>query len=201
MRNEKLITFMGQTLNISQWARKYNLKPSTLQRRLSRGMAFKDALFTASYMPEKITIGASSHTVKQIAATLGIHVNTVYFRRMRGWKKSELLALPMRQMKLTAFGRTQTLAAWSAEKGLTRNTLHTRVRHGWQPEEALTTPPFPTGRRRKGRNLTAFGKTQTLTDWARELGLNEHTLRARIRRGTPPEVALKAPVRAAKVEA
>lgn len=51
----------------------------------------------------------------------------------------------------------------------------------------------PTEQRRNNRNtrpLTAFGKTQLLTDWAKETGVNIMTLHARLRRGVPIEIAL-----------
>jgi hypothetical protein len=39
-------------------------------------------------------------------------------------------------------------------------------------------------------NLTAFGKTQCVAEWARELGLNEFVVYQRLERGYPPERAL-----------
>lgn len=44
--------------------------------------------------------------------------------------------------------------------------------------------------RRVNHRLTAFGRTQTLTEWARERGMNATTLHCRLRAGTPLERAL-----------
>lgn len=45
------------------------------------------------------------------------------------------------------------------------------------------------------RNISAFGKTMILSDWATETGLNLQTLTARLNRGVPAEEALSTPVR------
>lgn len=47
--------------------------------------------------------------------------------------------------------------------------------------------------RRSNVSLTAFGRTQVLMDWAREVGINHQTISARIAAGWPTEVALTAP--------
>lgn len=39
--------------------------------------------------------------------------------------------------------------------------------------------------KRNNRNITRNGKTQTLTEWARETGVSRDTIRARIKRGCP----------------
>lgn len=44
------------------------------------------------------------------------------------------------------------------------------------------------------RRITAFGKTQCLAEWAREVGINEDALRFRLKRGLPPEVAFTMPI-------
>lgn len=48
--------------------------------------------------------------------------------------------------------------------------------------------------RRTTRLLTAFGKTQCVTDWAKEYGLNAPSLFARLRKGIPLESALTLPL-------
>jgi hypothetical protein len=193
MRNQKLITFMGQTLNIAQWARKYGVHPDTLARRVRSGWEFKDALFAPSHKPEKIAIGNSSHTVAEIAKAANTTAQAIYTRRRRGWKKEELPALKARKLTLTAFGKTQTFNEWAKETGLPRYAIHNRLRQGWSLEEALSTPRFNGGQTRYyGR--TAFGRTQTLREWAKEFGMTANTLRSRVRKGLPLEVALRLPV-------
>ncbi len=52
--------------------------------------------------------------------------------------------------------------------------------------------------KRNNRMLTAFGKTQCLTDWAIEYGMSLNTLNGRIQRGWSGELALTTPIRGAK---
>jgi len=193
MRNQKLITFMGQTLNIAQWARKYGIRGDTLARRLRTGMPFKDALFATKHIPKKIVTPDGAQTISEIAKAAKTSKHAIYTRRRRGWKTDELAAFSTRRMSLTAFGRTQSVKKWSEETGLPRTAIHERIRHGWEPEQALTMPLMSPG---YGRHvgLTAFGKTQSIGDWAREVGINKSTLHSRLCRGLSPEVALKAPV-------
>lgn len=42
--NNTLIEYDGQTLTLTQWARKYDLVPATLKGRLKRGLTMKEAL-------------------------------------------------------------------------------------------------------------------------------------------------------------
>jgi hypothetical protein len=48
--------------------------------------------------------------------------------------------------------------------------------------------------KRSNRLITAFGRTRTLTRWAREMGISDYNLRNRLRRGLSPEDALTRPV-------
>ena len=45
MRNNRLVTFQGQTLSVVEWAEKLHLNKSTLAHRLSRGWPVQDAFF------------------------------------------------------------------------------------------------------------------------------------------------------------
>lgn len=50
--------------------------------------------------------------------------------------------------------------------------------------------------RRNGRYLTAFGKTQHISDWAKEIGIDRRTLKKRIDcLGWPIEKALSTPIK------
>ena len=48
--------------------------------------------------------------------------------------------------------------------------------------------------RRMSRQLTAFGRTMLLCDWARESGLGRHTISRRIKQGWSVDLAVSAPV-------
>ena len=45
-RNNRKLTFNGDTLNISEWAKKYNLTISTINHRLDRGWSVEKTLTT-----------------------------------------------------------------------------------------------------------------------------------------------------------
>ena len=48
---------------------------------------------------------------------------------------------------------------------------------------------------RRNYRITAFGRTQTLSEWSRESGIHKNTLNSRLKRlGWPPERALTEPV-------
>lgn len=192
MRNEKLITFAGQTLSVTAWARKYNLGPDTLHKRLQRGMPIKEALFTPTDRSERIITPAGALTAKQIAKALNMSYGGVRLRRQRGWSDHEL-SLPKvveHNPKLTAFGKTKTIGEWARELGLKRRAIYKRIRKGLPLEEALSMPRST----KDGVKVTAFGKSQTILQWARERGLNQTTIRSRLQHGVPPEVALTAPI-------
>lgn len=81
----------------------------------------------------------------------------------------------------TAFGRTQGIVQWSQETGLDYHLLYNRlVSKAWPAEKALRTP-VRAASKREARNLTALGRTQSLTAWSRELGVEYTTLHARIK--------------------
>jgi hypothetical protein len=101
-----------------------------------------------------------------------------------------------RNVYITAFGRTQTTAQWARELGLDYDAVRCRMENGWEPERALS--QAGRSQRNKGRVgphlFEAFGKKKTLTEWAKEIGLNYFTIRRRIERGMPIERALLQPV-------
>ena len=83
----------------------------------------------------------------------------------------------------TAFGRKQTLQDWAREFGLEYGTLRHRIlRRHCHIETALTTEFNRPPPGRPARKVSAFGRKQTLQDWAREFGLKYATLLTRIKK-------------------
>jgi DNA-binding phage protein len=196
MGRQVLITFQGQTHNVEQWARKYNLQPGTLWRRLHSGMSIKDALFKPKDRSKRILTPAGELTTGQLAQALGMTPGGLRLRRWRGWREHELATPKVveRNPKLTAFGKTQRVSEWAEEIGIARESLYKRFRKGMPLEEALSMPKSYRG----GKKITAFGKTQGISQWAREFDINRNTLVSRLRDGLPPEVALTATVESKK---
>jgi hypothetical protein len=102
---------------------------------------------------------------------------------------------------VTLDGRTQTLTQWAAELGVPWTVVFNRVSAGWSVEEALTAPvdsarsvaaaeSWDRGRKRGPHLITADGRTQSMSEWAREVGVRPQVIRNRIKAGWPEEVAV-----------
>ena len=80
---------------------------------------------------------------------------------------------------LTLNGKAQTMTQWARETGMKRETIKDRLKSGWSVERALTTGKTDPG----GCNvhlLTYNGKTQSISQWAKETGIKRETISNRI---------------------
>lgn len=84
--------------------------------------------------------------------------------------------------------------------GMSYSGVYGRLKSEWGASEILSTRKITDGRRSTNRMLTAFGKTQTLTEWANESGLSKSTISARIRLGWTERDAVTLPKSRAKGE-
>lgn len=96
---------------------------------------------------------------------------------------------------VTAFGETKGPYAWSRDRrcSVSISGLVVRLRHGWKPEEAIVTPS-KTGPKEPAVWVTAFGETKGVEDWVRDrrCRVGPASLRARLRKGVPAEIAITA---------
>ena len=86
-------------------------------------------------------------------------------------------------------GETLTLKEWAVRLGIEYKVLRSRLDSKWPVEKAFET----TGQTRMGpepRKYSYQGRSQTLDDWAKELGIKPITLRKRISSGWTIEEAL-----------
>ena len=120
-------------------------------------------------------------------------------------KYRELMGAPKNESKynrkLEAFGKQMTLNEWAEESGIPYHTLHKRMRRGGMTLEEALNPdrakkkkqkikePREAGTR-KAPGVEAFGRKQTLREWAAETGIDFRTLQKRIQRGMTAEEAL-----------
>jgi len=84
---------------------------------------------------------------------------------------------------VTHAGETMTLADWGRRIGIKGHSICRRLRNGWSVEDALTLPAAPgklSGPPGNSRTVTYNGRTQTLAQWAREIGVDRVTLWQRI---------------------
>lgn len=88
---------------------------------------------------------------------------------------------------ITYDGRTQCVSAWEEELGFKHGTLWMRLyQYNWPLEKAMTEPVKSSPR----IQYTINGKTQGLTQHAKDHGLGLSTVQARIARGLSVEEAL-----------
>ena len=183
------LTLMGQTLSVRAWAHKYNIGQSVLWKRLKRGMTLQEALFMKTDPREKLVeTDIGPLTAKQLARVAKVTVDCIHARLRRNCHN--LAAPNMKRKKIEAFGKIQTIPQWSKETGLSKRVIWRRVEAGWAAEQALSTPLLSMGSKRNAVTVTAFGKTKTLCQWAKETGIHPATLRHRVRIGMPAEMAL-----------
>jgi len=97
---------------------------------------------------------------------------------------------------ITYNGKTQNMTQWAREIGVRRELIKDRLKSGWSVEDALTKRKCELWERKDNRLLTYDGKTMTVSQWAKEIGVNRSTLSHRINeRGWTVERALTTPVR------
>ena len=142
-----------------------------------------------SIQGEKISHGGETLSLREWAEKLGLNISTLSWR-LRVWPLEKALSPGLFQRgrkklpvptELTFDGRTMSLDAWAEEIGFSVDGLLRRIRRGCPIEEILK----PDGRGRhswKSVLLTKDGRTQNLTDWAKELGISVSGLSRRISR-------------------
>lgn len=94
---------------------------------------------------------------------------------------------------LTFDGQTRCIEEWSQIVGIASSLIVWRIGTGWSTEDALTVKP----RRfiRKFGPITFQGKTQSISEWAKEFKLKACNLRYRLNSGYSFEDAIRIPFR------
>lgn len=90
-------------------------------------------------------------------------------------------------------GKSKTIHEWADFTGIPASAIRTRIdRDKWSIERALTEPSICGKNQSYGKNLVTYnGKSQTIEEWAKEIGINRGTLQDRLnRRKWPVEQAL-----------
>jgi hypothetical protein len=95
-RDNRIIEYNGQSLNVSQWATVTGLEESTIRHRLDSGWSIKRALTAALRKNEHIlSIGNESHTIVEWAKIMGIEDNCIVHRLKRGWPVEQAVNTPV----------------------------------------------------------------------------------------------------------
>lgn len=82
--------------------------------------------------------------------------------------------------------------------GMSYYGVYYRIVRGWSPEEICKRPKITDGTRKTNRMITANGKTQSLTEWAKEAGVSVSTIDSRIKNGWSAEEAVRPGLHKAK---
>jgi hypothetical protein len=140
------------------------------------------------------TSRGKTQTIAAWARELGLLEVTLRKRLKSGIPPSRALVAghlrSPREIQLEYRGKRQSLAAWARAVGITPSGLRWRLRLGVPVARALDPAPLPRNAPQKGRLLTARGKTQSITAWARELGISRQALDQRLQQN-PVAIALR----------
>lgn len=123
-----------------------------------------------------------------------IDVNGDYCPENCRWVTMKKQANNKQNSRLVEFdGKTQTVSEWAEESGIKPATLRQRlVESDWSIERALTQPVDPLNRR---KFYEYNGITKSLSEWARDAGLDMKLLWARLKAGWDFEDAITRPIR------
>jgi hypothetical protein len=96
---------------------------------------------------------------------------------------------------ITIFNETKTVVEWSEDSRckVSNSLFRNRLRKQWNPEDALTEPKQAIAKQ-ESRLITHAGRTLTLFNWCKVLGLKPAAIYARCYRGLTPREIL-APVK------
>jgi hypothetical protein len=119
------------------------------------------------------TINGESRTLREWAAVAGVPYNTLLTRRQRGMRLEDALQ-PPKPSTYEHDGRSLSLVEWSKVTGISYVTLHGRLSKGMPFSEAIARPVRPTA---WAREITYAGRTQSITAWAKELGVHPQRLK------------------------
>lgn len=204
-RDNELVTYHGVTRTLAELAETHGKDIGTVRSRLQRGMSAEKALETPvresrtrSNVP-LYTINGATRTLPEWSRHVGVGRRTVQSRIDRGYSVEQALGFAPKptfthpkNLTVTIDGKMKPLKRWAEIYGVNYNKIYRRVKRGWTAEQALgLTPRKRRCRRKDAISVTIAGRTQLLTEWCEEADLNYQMVRARIRRGWPPDKALE----------
>lgn len=105
MKGERLITFDGETHNMTEWARRLGISGSALNGRFQHGWSVEKALTTPpreqpSMKPiKRLTFNGETHSIRTWAQRTGLPPHIIYDRIYKNWTTEETLTLPKGYVK------------------------------------------------------------------------------------------------------
>lgn len=200
-REPRMISSNGHSLTAKGWAKKLGMCYATVCRRLKLypiEKALSPGAISPGRVPRTISCHGETLSVPDWSRKIGVNYNLINSRLKRGWPPEKALSdrsnrgrprkVILIPYDLTFEGRTMGLPEWASEIGTSVETLVKRIKHGYPIEKVLK----PDARGKNGRTvlLTKDGKTQNLTEWAKELGITISAMSRRMDR-TPNDWAFQ----------
>lgn len=175
----------------------FGIDPNTAKHRLSKGWTPEDVFSKPTgdaWNAEYVALDGVSKKFVDHCRDHGIDIETARDRRKNGWSLEEAIKTPAdtrhgRRRMIKIDGVTKPLSVWAREYGLSWSTVTSRLGRGFSILDALQTPANE--RYGKLRMITFNGKTQTIADWVRELGIPRSALVKRLNSGWPLEKAFQ----------
>lgn len=93
-RDNRFVTYKGETLIVSEWARRVGIDVDTLLVRLNAGWSVEDAMTRPTWNQKSITYRGQTLTVMEWSRLTGINRRTISYRLSKGWPPSRVLAKP-----------------------------------------------------------------------------------------------------------
>lgn len=135
-----------------------------------------------NHQANTFTVDGITDTLSGWSKRLGCSYMALYKRLLRGMSPEEAIRAGgdhLWRTYLTIGGERHTIAEWARKTGVDADTISERISQlGWPIEEAVGLKPHPN---RTEKNLTYRGKTRNISQWAKELGLTDVAMRARLR--------------------
>ncbi len=185
-RRTRLLTHDGRTQSLSQWSRETGISVVAILCRLKRGVSVQEALTAPVRVAAKHSKLSAAHPKEKrcrnnIIARCRDRSDTRYGGRgisiCRRWRESfddffaDVGAAPTSKHTL---GRLDNDGHYSCGK------CDECALKGWPANTAWETYAQQGRNKSNNRLLTHDGRTQTLTDWSKELGMDHTTLRQRL---------------------
>jgi hypothetical protein len=194
----RLYTYRGQTDSIAGWARSRGIKEATVYSRLKAGWPIERAIRvkplklkdTITYKGKTLTIDAWAKQSK-----IGISAQALKYRILAGWPVHDALTKPTKRTNFYSHdGKSLTIDSWAALTGISAEVLTRRIkRDGMTISEAIECGPPPPPPPPK--TYEHAGKSLTIGQWAKEVGIPKGCLKERLCQfGWPIERALTQPV-------
>jgi hypothetical protein len=202
------IEYRNRTKSLAQWSRITGISRITIRNRLAASWTIEKTLTTK---PEKYNRGTKPRTFTLDGETRSLkdwakHFN-VSFARVNtriyvwGWDLERALKTPPEDQAptiITVNGITKTKTEWARESGVKAPTIAKRLERGLTGEDIISPERSVAIYKKPYRHdallITYNGETKSVTEFAREYGLDYATLRLRLMDlKWPVERALKTP--------